>query len=126
MRDAIDGLAAEDTWSYGNGSTEDWDAGGGDDGPYDISDRLACEVERCDAPLVAPDNVCPSGSDAEGCEDKLPVSGDLHGGIPAFTVDYCIRSSCADTGYAAARAHGLVPLVTRVQLSQLTNTPPWD
>ncbi|MFT6399649.1 MAG: cysteinyl-tRNA synthetase, partial [Bradymonadia bacterium] len=56
--DTIDAFAAEDTWSFGNGSTEDWDAGDGDDGPYDISDRLECEAEACRNSINAPDNVC--------------------------------------------------------------------
>lgn len=153
---AIDALAVEDTWAYGNGDTEDWNAGDGDLGPYDISDRLACEADLCTTPIVAPDNVCSDPDETWECEDAYPVSGDLHGGwrhvcdegtagtgdcwstanrvhayddyleagVPVFTVDYCISQTCADAAYDAARAAGLVPLVTRVQLSRVTDTRP--
>ena len=154
----VDGLAVEDTWAYGNGATEDWNAGDGDLGPYDISDRLECEEQGCDVPIVAPDNVCPDPDQTWRCEEELPVSGDLHGGwrhiceegtagtgdcwstenrlaaysdyraagVPVFTVDYCITGECAAAAYAAARAADLVPLVTRVQLSRVTETRPAD
>lgn len=155
---AIDALAVEDTWYYGNGVTEDWDAGDGDDGPYDISDRLQCEIDNCSVEIIAPDNVCPDEDSTSICYEEFPVSGDLHGGarhdcppgsegtsgcwstenrlvayeryqalgVPIFTVDYCISAEAADEVYRESRARGFRPLVTRVQLSRNTDTPPWE
>jgi len=153
--DTIDALAVEDTWYFGNGSTEDWSAGA-DGGPYSISDRIACEQAACPGAITTPDNVCPDGATSAACAEQLPVSGDLHGGarhacapseagtpncwstenrlaaytryrsrgVPVFTIDYCVSASKAAEVYAAARAADLRPLVTRVQLSNLTETPP--
>ena len=47
-------------------------------------------------------------------------------GVPVFTVDYCISTDKAAMVYRDARAQGLRPLVTRVQLSRNTETPPGD
>lgn len=156
--EVIDALAAEDTWYYGNGSTEIWNAGDGDVGPYDISERLECEEDLCTVDIEAPDNVCSDEGATAACLGEYPVSGDLHGGtrhicepgeegtsncwstenrlaayerymdrgLPVFTVDYCISDDKAREVYTTARGLGLRPLVTRVQLSQLTDTPPSD
>jgi len=172
---AIDGLAVEDTWYYGDGSSENWNDGDGDTGDWDISDRLQCESDCCLDTIVAPDNVCPidrrNTDTPSGCWDdsdpalepwlclrNQPVSGDLHGGgrhicepgeedgpncwstenrlaayqrylaqsVPVFSVDYVISEDKAAEVYAAARTERLRPIVTRVQLSQNTPTPPWD
>jgi len=48
----------------------------------------------------------------------------LDRGLPVFTVDYCVDPSNADAVYEQSADAGLVPLVTRVDLSQLTETPP--
>ncbi len=171
VADTIDGLAVEDTWYYGDGSSESWDDGDGDAGPYDISERLACEATHCANPPQAPDNVCPEddqlpsgfepnadGDDEWICLRDMPVAGDLHGGarhgclpeeeetpncwstenrlaayesylaeyVPVFSVDYVISEDKAAEVYTAARAAGLRPIVTRVQLSQSSPTPPSD
>jgi len=156
--EAIDALAVEDTWYYGNGSTEDWNAGDGELGDWDITDRWECEEEHCPVGIVEPDNVCPDSDATEQCLEELPVSGDLRGGsrhtcepgeegtsdcwstenrldayqryldegIPVFTVDYCISADTASEVYTTSRSLGLRPLVTRVQLSRNTETPPWE
>ena len=46
-------------------------------------------------------------------------------GIPVFTVDYCIDEDNAYEVYEAAREYGFIPLVTRVSLSGITETPPY-
>lgn len=155
---AIDALAVEDTWYFGNGEAEDWNAGDGDVGPYDISDRLDCEASLCMTSILSPDNVCANPIETASCLETYPVSGDLHGGdrhactpgaegtsdcwstesrlqmieryriqgLPVFTVDYCISHDKAATVYQNSIRHGYRPLVTRVQLSRLTETPPED
>ena len=45
-------------------------------------------------------------------------------GLPVFSVDYCISLENASFVYEKARESGLRPLVTRVSLSRLTETPP--
>jgi len=44
--------------------------------------------------------------------------------LPVFTVDYCVDPSNADAVYEQSADAGLVPLVPRVDVSQLTETPP--
>jgi cysteinyl-tRNA synthetase len=46
-------------------------------------------------------------------------------GIPIFTVDYCISKRNAENVYQNARNNGFIPLVTRVSLSDITETPPF-
>ncbi len=148
---AIDALAVEDTWYYGDGAAENWD---GDN----VADRLACERVRCSEPFEGLENVCPDPAMTEECLRNNPVSGDLHGGlrhgceaglegtsdcwstenrlaayaryqeadIPVFSIDYCVAREKAAKVYQAARAAGLRPLVSRVQLSRMTETPPHD
>jgi cysteinyl-tRNA synthetase len=48
----------------------------------------------------------------------------LDRGIPVFTIDYCVSRKNAARVYREARAAGLVPLVTRVSLDHMTETPP--
>jgi cysteinyl-tRNA synthetase len=45
--------------------------------------------------------------------------------IPVFSVDYCISESNADQVYRDSRNNGFIPLVTRVPLSEITETPPF-
>ena len=98
----IDALATEDTWFYGEGDA-DWespDAGdleGGErhEGDYSTSNRVAQNKKY------------------------------LNYGIPVFTVDYCISSDNADFVYNESRKNGFIPLVTRVSLSEITETPPF-
>jgi cysteinyl-tRNA synthetase len=95
----IDALAVEDTWFGGDG-----DAGWDDPDAGDIANSYADDYST-DALLTQYDRYL--------ALDK-----------PVFTVDYCISESNASWVYAESRAHGFVPLVTRVPLSELTETPP--
>ena len=98
----IDGIATEDTWYYGEGDA-DWDsrkAGdleGGDrhDGEYSTDNRIR--------------------------QNKKYLSL----GLPVFTVDYCRDDYNADEVYYKSRQNGFIPIVTRVALSQPTETPPF-
>ncbi|MFN0194517.1 MAG: endo alpha-1,4 polygalactosaminidase [Aestuariivirga sp.] len=44
--------------------------------------------------------------------------------IPVFTIDYCVSKKNAARVYREAQAAGLIPLVTRVSLDHMTETPP--
>ncbi len=98
----IDALATEDTWYYGEGDV-DWnhaDAGdlsGGErhDGEYSTANRIA-QSKRY-----------------------------LALGIPVFSVDYCISGDNAERTYIKAYQNGFIPLVTRVPLTNITETPPF-
>ena len=97
----IDALATEDTWYYGEGDA-DWDskkAGdltGGErhDKDYSTKNRIAQNKKYLDL------------------------------GIPVFTIDYCISNSKAKKVYKKSRVNGFIPLVSRVSLSDVTETPP--
>ena len=96
----IDAIATEDTWFYGEGDVgwDDPSAGdltGGDrhSGAYSTANRIAQNKKYLDV------------------------------GIPVFTVDYCISQNNADQVYLDSRSNGFIPLVTRVSLSQITETP---
>ena len=98
----IDAIATEDTWFYGEGDA-DWnspnagDIEGGErqSGDYSTENRIAQNKKYLDY------------------------------GIPVFTVDYCISSKNADFVYNESRKNGFIPLVTRVALSNITETPPF-
>ena len=97
----IDGLATEDTWYYGEGdadweSSEAGDLTGGDrhDGDYSTENRIAQNKKY------------------------------LELGIPVFTVDYCIDEENAEEVYINSCENGFIPLVTRVSLTNITETPP--
>ncbi len=98
----IDAIATEDTWFFGEGDV-DWDdpsAGdltGGDrhSDDYSTANRIAQNKKY------------------------------LNVGIPVFTVDYCISQNNADQVYRDSRSNGFIPLVTRVSLSEITETPPF-
>ena len=96
---SIDGLAAEDTWFSGEGGV-DWD----DPGAGDLRNQYDEE----------------SSTDARLAQYRKY----LQRGLPVFTVDYCIRAENANFVYGQAVEHGLRPLVTRVSLSRMTQTPP--
>ena len=106
---AIDALAVEDTWYYGDGDAE-WDA-------VDLTQEAAAGDrtgdERQQGDFSTPKRL-----------EKYADYQDR--GIPVFSVDYCISNETARTAYTEARAAGLRPLVTRVSLSQVTVTPPED
>jgi cysteinyl-tRNA synthetase len=97
----IDGLAVEDTWYYGEGDADwdDRDAGdlsGGDrhEGDYSTENRITQNKKYLDR------------------------------GIPVFTCDYCISERLANETYLESYENGFIPLVTRVSLTNITETPP--
>ncbi len=98
----IDAISTEDTWFYGEGDV-DWnsdqagDLTGGERHANDYStiNRIAQNKKY------------------------------LNLGIPVFTVDYCISPVNANLVYQLSRENGFIPLVTRVSLSQITETPPF-
>ena len=97
----IDALATEDTWFYGEGDVP-WgnpnagDLSGGERhaGDYSTANRIAQSKKYLDL------------------------------GIPVFSVDYCISESNAEQTYINAYENGFIPLVTRVSLTNITETPP--
>ncbi len=95
----IDALAVEDTWFHGKGDAEwnDPDAG-------DLRERHADEWST---------------------ESRLRQYKVYHDrGLPVFSVDYCLSKRNAQLVYRKARNSGLIPLVTRVSLARMTETPP--
>jgi len=48
----------------------------------------------------------------------------LNLGIPVFSVDYVIADINAEQTYIKAYENGFIPLVTRVPLTNITETPP--
>jgi len=98
----IDGFAAEDTWFYGDGDAE-WDSS--DAGDLTGGDRQ---------------------SDDYSTKSRIiQYKKYLKLGVPVFTVDYCISKKNADSVYDNSRGNGFIPLVTRVSLSRITETPPF-
>lgn len=95
----IDALAVEDTWFSGTGDAA-WDnpAGG------DIPNRNIGQYST--RSLLQQDQKY------------------LERGLPVFSVDYCLKKENAAFVYREARRQGLRPLVTRVALSRMTETPP--
>lgn len=97
----IDALAVEDTWFHGAGDADWTDPLAGDlhdrhDGEYSTENRLKQYKKYLDR------------------------------NIPVFSVDYCIAIENAELVYYEAKRAGLIPLVTRVSLSRLTETPPYN
>ena len=50
----------------------------------------------------------------------------LEQNIPVFTIDYSLKPDVAAQVYRDSRSYGFVPLVSRVSLSRVTETPPPD
>lgn len=98
----IDAIATEDTWFYGEGDA-DWD----DENAGDLTgdDRHADDYS----------------TESRIAQNKKYLSK----GIPVFTVDYCISENNARQTYNNSRSEGFIPLVTRVSLSDITETPPF-
>jgi cysteinyl-tRNA synthetase len=96
---AIDALAVEDTWFHGDGDVS-WN-----------HPRAGNLRERYDDEWSTPNRL----SEYERYKKR---------GLTVFSVDYCIDLDNTANVYESARAESLVPLVTRVPLSQLTETPP--
>jgi cysteinyl-tRNA synthetase, unknown class len=101
-KSVIDAIATEDTWFYGKGDAE-WDSPDAGDltggerhsEDYTISERIARNKKY------------------------------LQNGIPVFTVDYCISEENAEQTYYNSWKNGFIPVVTRVSLSDITETPPY-
>ena len=98
----IDAIATEDTWFYGEADA-DWDS-----------------------PNAGDINGGERYSDDYSTEERIAKNKKyLNYGIPVFTIDYCISSKNADFVYNESRKNGFIPLVTRVDLSKITETPPF-
>ena len=95
----IDGLAVEDTWFHGEGDA-DWDSPNAGD-LHDRHDDIWSTENRLNQYM------------------QYQLSG-----LPVFSVDYCISETNAQQVYHDARLAGLRPIVTRVSLSRITETPP--
>ncbi len=97
--ETIHALAVEDTWYHGAGDAE-WD----DPNAGDLQERH---------------------DDEWSSENRLKQYDEyLNRGVPIFSVDYCISLENAAQVYEDALNSGLIPLVTRVSLSRMTETPP--
>jgi cysteinyl-tRNA synthetase len=98
----IDGIAVEDTWFYGRADAA-WNSSNA--GDLSGGERHADDY-----------------STANRIKQNKKF---LNLGLPVFTVDYCVKKSNADYVYQASRENGFIPLVTRVSLSHITETPPF-
>jgi cysteinyl-tRNA synthetase, unknown class len=96
---AIDAIGIEDTWFSGKANAK-WNSKNAGDLPNrdKEEDSTAARIVQYQKYLVA--------------------------GKPVFTIDYCINEKNAAQVYKESRAHGFIPLVTRVSLDHLTTTPP--
>ena len=90
----IDAIGEEDTWFYGEADVSWNDPKAGDLISEERQDKIAQYKKYL----------------------KL--------NIPVFTIDYCISKDNANRVYREANQNGFIPLVTRVSLSQMTETPP--
>ncbi len=96
---AIDALAVEDTWFHGYGDS-DWDDPDGGD-----------QRDRHD--------------DDYSTDARLhQIAKYVEAGVPVFSIDYALEPDNVALVYDQAPRHSLVPLVSRVALSLLTETPP--
>ena len=95
----IDGQAMEDVWFGGEGDGE-WNDPHAGDIPNTYTDDYSTEN------LII----------------QLLKYKSL--GIPVFTCDYCISITNANNVYQTSASYGFCPIVTRVSLSKLTETPP--
>lgn len=95
----IDAVSMEDTWFRGEADAS-WNSPNGGDIPNRSNDEWSTSN------LIR------------------QYSKYLKRGIPVFTVDYCLKKKNADKVYKESRKRGFRPLVTRVELSRLTTTPP--
>lgn len=99
----VDATAFEDTWFYGEGDA-DWDS-------PQAGDLQGGERQE----------------DEYSTENRIKqMKKYLSYSIPVFTVDYCISETNAAFVYKTSRENGFIPLVTRVSLSEITETPPFD
>jgi len=99
LKDAIDALGVEDTWFSGK-SNASW------------SSKSAGDIPNRDR------------GDSSTSSRLKQYEKFRSAGKPVFTIDYCVNLMNAQHVYAEARAHHLIPLVTRVSLDHMTTTPP--
>ena len=93
-------MAVEDTWFYGKGGAKWTNPKGGDLSHTD------------EDPDWTPAN-------------RIALYGKYKkNDLPVFSVDYCVKEENAARVYREAQAAGLRPLVTRVSLAKVTETPP--
>ncbi len=97
----IDAIATEDTWFYGEADVSWDDPRGGD---MTGGERQADEY---------------STANRIRQNDKY-----LRLGLPVFTVDYALMEQHAESTYRNSRDNEFIPLVTRIALSRITETPP--
>jgi len=97
----IDAIATEDTWFFGEGDAEWNDANAGD-----LTGGERHFEEYSTANRIT--------------QNQLYLSL----GVPVFSVDYCISEKNAKQTYRKSRQAGFIPLVTRVSLSEISETPP--
>ncbi len=97
----IDAIATEDTWFYGQADVSWDDPEGGDmsggerqAGEYSTQNRIIQNTKY------------------------------LHMGLPVFTVDYALHEDHAQSIYENSHNNEFIPLVTRISLSHITETPP--
>jgi cysteinyl-tRNA synthetase, unknown class len=98
-RAAIDAVAFEDTWFGGVGGAPWGSSRGGDR-----------------------KNTFTGDSSTEALVERFQELQAL--GLPVFTIDYALIDANAQFVYQQARAKGFIPLVTQIDLSQITGTPP--
>ena len=96
---AIDALAVESTWFNGFGDS-DWD-------DSDSGDQHDQHVAEYSTPARL-----------------AQILRYQNAGLPVFSVDYALKQNNVTTVYGEAQSRGIIPLVTRVSLSKLTETPP--
>lgn len=99
LRDAIDALGVEDTWYSGKANAK-W------------ASRFAGDIPNRE-----------TGDDSTASR-LVQYQKFIALGKPVFTIDYCVNAANAARVYREAGAHHLVPLVTRVSLDHMTETPP--
>lgn len=95
---AIDALAVEDTWFHGWGDS-DWDDPDGGDQRDRHEDEYSTEARLAQ------------------------ISRYQSAGLPVFSVDYALKKNNVEQVYHEALEQGFIPLVSRVALSKLTETP---
>ena len=97
----IDAIATEDTWFYGQADVLWNDSRGGDMSGGERQTDEYSTVNRIKQ------------------NTKF-----LHLGLPVFTVDYALREDHARSTYQNSHNSEFIPLVTRISLSRITETPP--
>ncbi len=98
--DQIDAAAFEDTWYSGKG-----------DASWNSPDAGDIKTSR-------------RGGDWSTASRLRTYNRYSRAGLPVFTIDYSLHNKTAQSVYRASSNRGFKPLVTRVTLSRMTQTPP--